>query len=109
MASAKGDERVGRNDAADGMAPADQSFGAGHGFALQVERWLVEQEELVVVERFSKVDLKLEPIRAALCMLDSNTAQRFFPLRLASHSAKSASLKSSSAEVSVRARCRRWR
>ena len=44
------DEVVGLDDPARGAAPADQRLHAGGGHVLQVERGLVDEEELVVLE-----------------------------------------------------------
>jgi hypothetical protein len=55
-------ERVRRDHATDRVAPADQRLDAGDRLALQVERRLVEQEELAGVERVLEVDLEREPV-----------------------------------------------
>ena len=55
-------ERVRRDHATDRVAPADQRLDAGDRLALQVERRLVEQEELAGVERVLEVDLECEPV-----------------------------------------------
>src|SRR5450755_911075 len=45
-------ERVGLDDPSGWVAPADQRFDTGQLLGLQVERGLVEEEELVSIERF---------------------------------------------------------
>src|SRR6202011_5088958 len=52
------DEFIGFDDASQGMAPADQRLGADHPTAGEIEDRLVEQEELLVLQRGAPVRLE---------------------------------------------------
>ena len=69
------DERVGRDHAARGMAPAQQRLDAHDALVLEVEHRLVDEEELVGARaRRARSISRWMRSCAAVCIADSNSA-----------------------------------
>ena len=67
------DEVVGLDDTARGAAPADQRLHSGRAHVLQVERGLVDEVELVVLEAMRRSISSSMRVWIASCMPVSNT------------------------------------
>ena len=56
------DEYVGGDDPASGVAPAQQRLDAGRALGAKIKDWLIDQKQLVALERFGEVQLEREPV-----------------------------------------------
>jgi len=77
------DKLVRQNDAAIWVPPPQQRLDTRKGICLKIDRWLVNEEELVRAERVVQVNRHVTAVLAAACMEGAKTALQRFPAAFA--------------------------